>query len=184
MQLKLLLLGLGIAATIAISSILTVNVFADRIGNLEKQDHESNSIESLSDIHNQKTQVEMNEVIIREPLNLLAWEEDPNLPPRGIPLQPDRPISFAMLSVTFENKTTQVVEILIKLIAIQTNKERRVINSLPATNLVLMPLEISPQQYQMSNRESYSNTIELIGILIYELDGKIYTLESDPVSVQ
>ena len=128
--------------------------------------------------------VTMPAVVIREPLTLYAWEEDPNLPPVGMPPDPNRPISYAWLNVTFENTTLDQVELKIKSVTVRSSQNGKVFHSLPESVLTLKPLEISPQQYRMFSHQSYGQHRTVIGSLTYELNGQTYTLTTDVVPVQ
>jgi hypothetical protein len=128
--------------------------------------------------------VTMPAVVIREPLTLYAWEEDPNLPPVGMPPDPNRPISYAWLNVTFENTTLDHIELKIKSVTVCSSENGKVLQSLPESTLTLGPLEISPQQYRMFSQQSYGQNRTVVGSLTYELNGQTYTLTTDVVPVQ
>lgn len=123
----------------------------------------------------------MSPVVIREPLRLRAWEED--LPPLGVPPDPNRPIGYALLSVTFENTSLKRVEVKIESVTVRSAQNGRVISSLPSSTLILMPLEISPQQYQLFSRQGYGGDRKLTGSLVYTVEGRTYILTTGPVPV-
>jgi hypothetical protein len=60
---------------------------------------------------------------------------------------------------------------------------KQALMSIPGRDLTLNPLEISPQRYQLSNLEGYGNLERVEAVVIYELDGRNYTLRSSPVNV-
>ncbi|MEN9214764.1 MAG: hypothetical protein Q6J44_03215 [Gloeomargarita sp. DG02_4_bins_56] len=128
--------------------------------------------------------ITMPTVIIREPLTLQAGEEDPRFPPLGVEPDPNRPISYALLNVTFENKTLNRIEVIINSVEIRSSQTNTVLNSLPARTLTLMPLEVSAQQYRMYSRQSYGEHRRLIGTLTYTIDGQTYTLTTPETAVQ
>ncbi len=126
----------------------------------------------------------MPSVIIREPLTLQAWEEDPNFPPLGVSPDPNRPISYALLSVTFENTTLNRIDVKIKSVEIRSSQNGELINSLLESTLTLMPLEISAQQYRLFSRQSYGKHRSLVGSLGYEIDGREQSLTSPVVQLR
>jgi len=132
--------------------------------------------------HTQK--VTMPTVIIRKSLTLRAWEEDPNFPPIGMPPDPNRPISYALLNVTFENTTLDRIEMKIKSVTVQSSQNGDILLALPESALTLGPLEISPQQYFLSSRKTYGQHRTVVGSLTYELNGQTYTLTTEAVPVR
>ncbi len=130
-----------------------------------------------------KPKTPMNKVIINQPLTLEAWQEDPNLPPVGIPINKDRPIGYALLRVTFENKTMHTITLHLQKIEVVAAGNQNKLISLPPVDLTLHPLEISPQQYRLTKKEGYGNIKQIKGILVYKLDGQNHTLSSQAVNI-
>ncbi|MCS6782794.1 MAG: hypothetical protein NZ482_06405 [Gloeomargarita sp. SKYG98] len=126
----------------------------------------------------------MSPVRIQQSLTLRAWEEDPRWPPVGVRPDPNRPRSYAFLSLTFENTTLGPVDVLIHSVEIRSAHTGEVINSLPGSPLVLGPLEIAPQQYLLTSQQSYGAHRTLVGSLTYTVAGQTYTLTTSPVPVQ
>ena len=121
--------------------------------------------------------------MIVTPLRLQIWENDPRLPLPGASPTANRPIGFASISMTFENKTEQPINLRLQTIAIFPVGSKQPLMSLAATDLTLGPLEIAPQQYQLSNQEGYGNLAQVEAVVIYQLDGQSHTLRSSSVNV-
>jgi hypothetical protein len=134
-------------------------------------------------VGHKKINYTMNKILVTQPLTLQIWENDPNFPAPGTPPGTDIPVGFASLSFTLENKTQH--SILIKLLAVEVRSisNKKLLMSMPAKDLILHPLEIAPQRYQLSNKNGYGNINQVEAIVIYELDGQQYTLESSPVKI-
>jgi hypothetical protein len=138
---------------------------------------------SYTQLNSTKQNHPMSKVMMRQPLSLQVWQDDPNLPPSGIPVMANRPISFAMLSFTLENKTEQAITLKLKKLEIRPVGSQNKIMSLPAFDLTLKPLEIAPQQYKFSQLKGYGNIKQVEAIMIYEFQGQSYTFNSPPVKV-
>lgn len=123
-------------------------------------------------------------IVVSEPLELQAWQEDPTLPPVGVPYSKDRPISYAMWSVTFENKTEQTIFVKIKTVDIYLKNSDQPFISLSSQELVLRPLEIAPQQYHFSSQISYSDVRQIEALMTYQIDNQTYTLQSPLVDIR
>jgi len=121
--------------------------------------------------------------IIVSPLTLEIWQDDPNLPPSGISPTANRQIGFASLSFTLENKTQQRIALKLQKIEILPLGSEHPLMSLPAKNLTLGGLEYAPQRYQLSNKQGYGNVKKVEAVVVYQLDGKQYTLRSAPVRI-
>ncbi len=125
----------------------------------------------------------MSKMIVTQPLSLQIWENDPRLIPPGASPTAKRPVGFASLSLTFENKTEQTLILKMQSIGVRAVGSKQLIMSLSAKDLTLHPLEISPQRYQISNQEGYGNVQQVEAVIIYQLEGKSYELISSPVKV-
>ncbi len=123
----------------------------------------------------------MNKIVVTQPLTLQIWENNPKHPAPGTRPGVKVPVGFASLSFTLENKTQQ--SIVIKLLAVEVRSvgNKKPLMSIPMQNLTLHPLEIAPQRYQLSNKKGYGNINQVEAVVIYELDGKQYTLKSSIV---
>lgn len=122
-------------------------------------------------------------MIVTQPLSLQIWQDDPRLIPPGDRSMAKRPIGFAQLNWTFENKSQQPILLKLQTIEVRSIGSKQALMSIPGRDLTLNPLEISPQRYQLSNLEGYGNLERVEAVVIYELDGRNYTLRSSPVNV-
>lgn len=126
----------------------------------------------------------VSKMIVTQPLSLQIWQDDPRLIPPGDRSMAKRPVGFAQLSWTFENKTQQSIILKLQTIEVRAVGSEEVIMSMAGRDLTLHPLEISPQRYQLFNLEGYANVDRVEAVVIYQLDGRNYTLRSSPVSVR
>lgn len=130
-----------------------------------------------------ETNLNMSKIVVTKPLTLQIWENNPQFPAPGTRLNLNLPVGFASLSFTLENKTQN--SILIKFISIEVHSvdNKIILMSMPAQNITIHPLEISPQRYQLSNKNGYGNINQVEAVVIYELEGQQYTLKSSPVKI-
>lgn len=126
----------------------------------------------------------MNKVVITQPLSLQVWQNDPSLPMPGTQPGSDRHVGFASLSFTVENKTEQPITLRLLAIEVRAVGSQKPLMSVPVKDITLNPLEISPQRYQISNREGYGNVKQVEAVIVYQLEGKSYTLRSSPVTIR
>ena len=147
------------------------HMYADKIGN-----------KSFGDYAIKKNI--MSKISVTQPLNLQVWQNDRRLTPPGASPNPNRPVGFASLSFTFENKTEQTLTLKLQAIEVRAVDSKRLLMSLPARDLILKPLEIAPQRYQLSNQEGYGNVDKVEALVIYQLDGQSYTMRSAPVNIR
>jgi hypothetical protein len=126
----------------------------------------------------------MNKIAITQPLSLQVWQNDPRLPMPGTQPGSDRHVGFASLSFTVENKTEQPITLRLLAIEVRAAGSQKPLMSLPVKDITLNPLEISPQRYQISNREGYGNVKQVEAVIVYQLEGKSYTLRSSPVTIR
>ncbi len=143
---------------------------------------------AVTQIYNNQPNFQQNfkisKMIVTQPLTLQVWQQNPNIIPPGTPRNAKRPLGFASLSFTLENKSEQ--SIVIKLLSIEVHPvgSETPLMSLPARDLLLHPLEIAPQRYQLSNSSGYGDVEQVEAVIVYELDGKSYTWRSSPVWVK
>lgn len=122
--------------------------------------------------------------IVVSPITLEIWQDDPKIPPVGISPSANRQIGFAVVSFILENKTQQPISLILQKIEVRSLRSEYPLMSLPAKNLTLGGLEYAPQRYQLSNKQGYGNVKAVEAVVVYQLDGKQYTLSSAPVSIR
>ncbi len=123
-------------------------------------------------------------MIVIQPLQIHVWQESAKLKPPGVRPGIHRAIGHALLNFTLKNETTHPITVALNTIEVRAIGHREPIMSLAPKTITLQPLEIAPQQYQLSNRDGYQSADWVEAIVTYQLDGRSATLFSSPVYVQ
>jgi hypothetical protein len=101
-------------------------------------------------------------------VSLQAREEE--LAPLGRPPQPNRPISFATVFLTFENPDLQVKQITIEQVTIIDHLSQRSLLTLPQPRVItLNPMENSVIDIQLNQPKPYSSIGAVEAIVTYRL---------------
>lgn len=161
-MLKSLLLTLPLSYACSLS--LVTPTFSNQPSKNLVNSVQTNKIEAQSFREYKSQQNLMNKMFITEPLSLQIWENDPRIIPPGTSSSVKRPVGFASLSLTFENKTEQTLILKMSSIVVRGVDSKKILMSLPARDLTLHPLEISPQRYQISSQEGYGNVQQVEAI--------------------
>ncbi len=115
-------------------------------------------------------------------VSLLSMEE--NLPPIGIPPQPNRDIGFATVFLSLENHQEQNQRVTIQKIEIQNASDNQ---SQPfhfeRRQIELKPLENSMINIELSNKTGYVGQDLVKAIVTYQIGGEVNVIESEPVAV-
>ncbi|WP_041933224.1 hypothetical protein [Gloeothece verrucosa] len=115
-------------------------------------------------------------------VKLISREEE--LPPLGVPQDPNRDIGFATVFVQLENLKEEKATLLIKSIEILNVSDGKPINfSYPSKEIHLNPLENAEIAIQLTNKTGYSGQHLVKAKIVYQLSNQIYTLESNPTEV-
>ena len=143
----------------------------------------STQIAQVHPIH-PSTPSAMTTTLVTQPLTLRIWRHEPQIPVPGLRPGTPHPVGFAAIDVTFENKTERELTLDIETIAIYPIGSHQPLMQLPPRTLVLHPMEIAPQVFQLSNQTGYGKVKQVEAVIVYQIEGDRHTLRSQPVAVQ
>jgi hypothetical protein len=130
------------------------------------------------------TQSSAHSSIVTPSISLQAWQEDPNLPPVGVPVDPDRPIGFAQVNFMLENKTENLIEVDIDRIEVQEAIGHRTLMTLRGPKILLRGLEISPQQFRLTHSTGYGQIQNVEAVISYRIKDQSLIARSRPVTIR
>jgi hypothetical protein len=87
------------------------------------------------------------------------------------------------MDVTFENRTDRQLTLHIETIAVCPIGSHQPLMQLPPRTVVLHPMEIAPQVFQLSNQTGYGKVKQVQAVIVYQIEGDRHTLRSQPVAV-
>jgi hypothetical protein len=113
---------------------------------------------------------------------LIAREE--NLPPLGVPIDPQRNIGFASVFLRLENPQLTSVTVRVTKVEIRSlsNGELQSFQQ-SLQEIQLKPLENSEVVLQLTNKSGYAAKDKVKAIVTYQIGDKISIIESEPVEV-
>ena len=117
-----------------------------------------------------------------EKVTLIAREE--NLPPLGVPIDPERNIGFASVFLRLENPQLTSVTVRVTKVEIRnlSNKELQNFQHSPQ-EIQLKPLENSEVVLQLTNKSGYIGSDQVKAIVTYKIAQETNIIESEPVEV-
>ncbi|MDB9460231.1 hypothetical protein PN480_15275 [Dolichospermum circinale CS-1225] len=115
-------------------------------------------------------------------VTLIAREE--NLPPLGVPIDPQRNIGFASVFLRLENPQLTSVTVTVTKVEIRnlSNEELQSFQHLPH-KIQLKPLENSEVVLQLTNKSGYIGRNQVKAIVTYQIGDETSIVESEPVEV-
>lgn len=115
-------------------------------------------------------------------VTLIAREE--NLPPLGVPIDPQRNIGFASVFLRLENPQLTSVTVTVTKVEIRnlSNEELQSFQHLPQ-EIQLKPLENSEVVLQLTNKSGYIGRNQVKAIVTYQIGDETSIVESEPVEV-
>ena len=115
-------------------------------------------------------------------VTLIAREE--NLPPLGVPIDPQRNIGFASVFLRLENPQLTSVTVRVTKVEIRnlSNEELQSFQQSPQ-EIQLKPLENSEVVLQLTNKSGYIGRDQVKAIVTYKIAEEISIIESEPVEV-
>jgi len=115
-------------------------------------------------------------------VTLVAREE--NLPPLGVPIDPQRNIGFASVFLRLENPQLTPVTVTVTKVEIRnlSNEELQSFQHSPQ-EIQLKPLENSEVVLQLTNKSGYIGRDQVKAIVTYEIAEKTSIIESTAVEV-
>ncbi|MGB3421982.1 MAG: hypothetical protein WBA52_16405 [Dolichospermum sp.] len=113
---------------------------------------------------------------------LIAREE--NLPPLGVPIDPQRNIGFASVFLRLENPQLTPVTVTVTKVEIRnlSNEELQSFQHSPQ-EIQLKPLENSEVVLQLTNKSGYIGRDQVKAIVTYKIAEETNIIESEPVEV-
>ena len=113
---------------------------------------------------------------------LIAREE--NLPPLGVPIDPQRNIGFASVFLRLENPQVTPVTVTVTKVEIRnlSNEELQSFQQSPQ-EIQLKPLENSEVVLQLTNKSGYIGRDQVKAIVTYKIAEETNIIESEPVEV-
>ncbi|MBD2444578.1 hypothetical protein H6G25_15575 [Dolichospermum sp. FACHB-1091] len=113
---------------------------------------------------------------------LIAREE--NLPPLGVPIDPQRNIGFASVFLRLENPQLTSVTVRVTKVEIRnlSNEELQIFQHSPQ-EIQLKPLENSEVVLQLTNKSGYIGRDQVKAIVTYKIAEETNIIESEPVEV-
>ncbi|MBE9219398.1 hypothetical protein [Dolichospermum flos-aquae] len=113
---------------------------------------------------------------------LIAREE--NLPPLGVPIDPQRNIGFASVFLRLENPQLTPVTVRVTKVEIRnlSNEELQTFQQSPQ-EIQLKPLENSEVVLQLTNKSGYIGSDKVKAIVTYKIAEETNIIESEPVEV-
>ena len=115
-------------------------------------------------------------------VTLIAREE--NLPPLGVPIDPQRNIGFASVFLRLENPQLTSVTVRVTKVEIRnlSNEELQSFQQSPQ-EIQLKPLENSEVVLQLTNKSGYIGRDQVKAIVTYKIAEEISIIESEAVEV-
>lgn len=115
-------------------------------------------------------------------VTLIAREE--NLPPLGVPIDPQRNIGFASVFLRLENPQLTSVTVTVTKVEIHSlsNKELQNFQHSPQ-EIQLKPLENSEVVLQLTNKSGYIGSDKVKAIVTYQIAEETSIIESEAVEV-
>ena len=115
-------------------------------------------------------------------VTLIAREE--NLPPLGVPIDPQRNIGFASVFLRLENPQLTSVTVRVTKVEIRnlSNEELQSFQHSPQ-EIQLKPLENSEVVLQLTNKSGYIGRDQVKAIVTYKIAEEISIIESEAVEV-
>ena len=115
-------------------------------------------------------------------VTLIAREE--NLPPLGVPIDPQRNIGFASVFLGLENPQLTPVTVTVTKVEIRSLSSGKLQNFQHSTQEIkLKPLENSQVVLQLTNKIGYIGSDKVKAIVTYNIAENISIIESEPVEV-
>ncbi|PZV11510.1 MAG: hypothetical protein DCF22_14390 [Leptolyngbya sp.] len=116
-------------------------------------------------------------------ISLMAREE--RSLPSGLKPTRDRDIGFATVFVELENTQETDTKVMIQSIQIRNVITGAIqLESQKTQAIHLHPLEISANQFQLTNKSGYSRFGKVKAVITYQIDNQKSTIESAPVEVE
>ncbi|WP_334949428.1 hypothetical protein [Nostoc sp.] len=128
-----------------------------------------------------RTAMTNNNSLIKK-VTLIARQE--NLPPLGIPHNPQRNIGFASVFIRLENPQTNSVTIKISQVEIRNLLDGKLQNfQFQYKEIELKPLENSEIVVELTNKSGYTGHDRVKAVVTYHIENQSKTIESEAVAV-
>jgi hypothetical protein len=115
-------------------------------------------------------------------VTLIAREE--NLPPLGVPIDPQRNIGFASVFLRLENPQLTPVTVTVNKVEIRSLSSVKLQNfQYSLQEIQLKPLENSEVVLQLTNKSGYISRDQVKAIVTYQVGDETSIIESEPVEV-
>lgn len=115
-------------------------------------------------------------------VTLIAREE--NLPPLGVPIDPQRNIGFASVFLRLENPQLTSVTVTVTKVEIHSLSSGKLQNFQHSPQEIqLKPLENSEVVLQLTNKSGYIGSDQVKAIVTYKIAQETSIIESEPVEV-
>ena len=115
-------------------------------------------------------------------VTLIAREE--NLPPLGVPIDPQRNIGFASVFLRLENPQLTSVTVTVTKVEIRSLSSGKLQNFQHSPQEIqLKPLENSELVLQLTNKSGYIGSDQVKAIVTYKIAQETNIIESEPVEV-
>ena len=115
-------------------------------------------------------------------VTLIAREE--NLPPLGVPIDPQRNIGFASVFLRLENPQLTSVTVRVNKVEIRSLSSGKLQNFQHSPQEIqLKPLENSELVLQLTNKSGYIGSDKVKAIVTYQIGDETSIIESEPVEV-
>ncbi|MCF2149338.1 hypothetical protein IQ276_023485 [Desmonostoc muscorum LEGE 12446] len=132
--------------------------------------------------HSSPTLIMTNNTALVKKVTLIAREE--NLPPLGVPVDPQRNIGFASVFVRLENPQETPVTVTITKVEIRNLSDGKLQDFQQTPQKIeLKPLENSELAFQLTNKRGYAGKDKVKAIVTYQIEDQSSIIESDAVEV-
>lgn len=132
--------------------------------------------------HSSPTPIMTNNTSLVKKVTLIAREQ--NLPPLGVPVDPQRNIGFASVFLRLENPQATPITVTITKVEIRNLSDGKLqdFQQLPQ-EIKLKPLENSEVVFQLANKTGYIGKDKVKVVVSYKIGEKMSIIESESVEV-
>ncbi|MCW5315185.1 hypothetical protein GTQ43_15615 [Nostoc sp. KVJ3] len=132
--------------------------------------------------HSSPKLVMTNNTSLVKKVTLIARKE--NLPPLGVPVDPQRNIGFASVIIQLENPQETTVTVNLTKVEIRNSSDGQLQDfQQTPQEIKLKPLENSELAFQLTNKTGYVGKDKVKAIITYQIEGQSSIMESEAVEV-
>ena len=132
--------------------------------------------------HSSPTPIMTNNTVLVKKVTLIAREQ--NLPPLGVPVDPQRNIGFASVLIRLENPQITPTTVTITKVEIRNLSDGKLQDFQQISQEIqLKPLENSEVVLQLANKSGYAGEDKIKAIVTYKIENQSSILESEAVEV-